>query len=309
MLRRILIMLLLAVPLVAQQLPRGEDGSVQYKCGNLFCGNEGYFFVDDTDGSVHVGCTTYSSNEFEFCANSPIWQQTDTLGGDSACYGLIAGFWHVYECADPAGTGITFNVDNGEVRFGGGPSADRYENCHRMYTDAEGDVKCLDGLEAKSIAFGASYTPDGTQCTRSTVTLSSKSLSTITCADSASSQIFGNITMPDRWDAGLINLEMQTYFNGTPGSPELYAWDCSAACGVATAYGSTVALDIDFTTAANSVGEWHETAGPITVGGSCVQGATLYWQCTMDAGQTTATVANVHILGFKPEFYVGSYTD
>lgn len=168
----------------------------------------------------------------------------------------------------------------------------------------------------KSVWFPAgSLSTDATQCgDPSEVTINSGPKQyTIVCADNDAGTIWATAVMPDGWNAGTITVELIVYSaTSTPAGD--YDIDFAAGCrdpgtAINATVGTEVAADIDFDASGSCGGSACDqydvvtvTTSAITPDGTCVAGDYLYIRGQLDAAGTTATVANVNILGLKVEY-------
>lgn len=153
------------------------------------------------------------------------------------------------------------------------------------------------------IWVGGGMTPDGTQCAAaSDVQINSGPYqATIICADNDGSSLYGNLQMPDSWDASNVTFEL-AYIQTAADTGALNG-DITIQCRgagetVNSTWESEVAMDDTNVTGSNAVD--HLTSG--NVSGTCVAGDTVYWRWQMDATGTTTAVATLHFVGMKMEY-------
>jgi len=161
----------------------------------------------------------------------------------------------------------------------------------------------IDTIVDSMIWVGGGMTPDGTQCAAaSDVQINSGPYqSTIICADNDASTIYGNLQMPDSWDAG--NLVFELAYIQTAADTDALNGDITIQCRgagetVNNTWESEVAMDDAAVTGSSAVD--HLTSGNVT--GTCVAGDTVYWRFQMDASGTTTGVTTLHFVGMKMEY-------
>ena len=150
---------------------------------------------------------------------------------------------------------------------------------------------------------GGGMDPDGTQCgAASSVQINSGPYqTTIICADNDASTLYGNVQMPDSWDAGNVTFELA--YIQTAADTSALNGDVTIQCRgagetVNNTWETEVAMDDAAVTGSNAID--HLTSG--NVSGTCVAGDTLYWRWQMDATGTTTAVATLHFVGMKMEY-------
>jgi len=161
----------------------------------------------------------------------------------------------------------------------------------------------INTIVSSFIWVGAGMTPDGTQCAAaSDVQINSGPYqSTIVCADNDGSTLYGNLQMPDSWDAGNLVFELayiQTAADTGPLQGDITIQCRGAGETVNNTWESEVAMDDAGVTGSNAVD--HLTSG--NVSGTCVAGDTVYWRWQMDAAGTTTAVATLNFVGMKAEW-------
>ena len=151
---------------------------------------------------------------------------------------------------------------------------------------------------------GHGLTADGTQCANPAKTTinSGPTLYTVLCADNAASIVYGEAKMPEGWNGGTIEFEMQAV--QTAADTGILDFDFSAQCrgdgdSVNSAWGTAQNVSITFTT---QYDEEQDKTAAVTPNGSCVSGDTVYWRAVMDATATTTAVATAHIKGISMEY-------
>jgi len=165
----------------------------------------------------------------------------------------------------------------------------------------------------KSVYWGAgAMTADGTNCTDpAEVTLDSGPETwTISCADNNGSIFYGNVVMPDSWDAGTVTFELVLFHATT--ETITYGGDFSAKCtgdgedfsGVS--WGTAIAADVSIVTA-NLIEK--QTTNAVTATGTCAGGDLLYWRYVIAAGRFSTNAANADVVGVKMEYSVDSFSD
>jgi hypothetical protein len=127
--------------------------------------------------------------------------------------------------------------------------------------------------------------------------------------DNDAATIYGNVVMPDDWDAGTITLEITVYDANADPSGNLQA-DVSCMCrsssdAINSTWGDEIALDVDLSGAGTVQYDIVQaTSAAVTCNTSCAAGDMLAWRYQVDAGGTDATVANLRILQMKMEYGV-----
>jgi len=173
------------------------------------------------------------------------------------------------------------------------------------------------GSEIRSMYWGAgSITTDTANACLDPVQVqlgSGPEMFTIICTDSDTAAIHGSVVMPDGYDGGTVTIEMTVVNdNATPASDfDIdFAIQCRGNSDILdNTYGTEVAADVDFDasgTCGGSACVTNEvaavTTAAITGNGTCAAGDMLIWRGQVDATGTTATVADVHVIGVKMEY-------
>jgi hypothetical protein len=159
------------------------------------------------------------------------------------------------------------------------------------------------------------WSSDGTNCSdpaEETINSGPKKF-TITCTDSDSSVITADARLRGCYTGGTFVVTMEVVsLNATPSGD--YDIDIAAMCRgnsdvIDNTYGTEIAADVDFDAAGTCGGSacvQYESAmvttAAITGNGTCANGDQLYLKGSLDATGTTATVADVRILGFTVEY-------
>lgn len=153
---------------------------------------------------------------------------------------------------------------------------------------------------------------DGTQCGQPTERIlnSGAPMSTIICTNNASSSIYGQVEMPDRWDGGTVTF----MWSGvqTAADTAIMNSHIAAACRANTVtinntWGTSQTLNIAAVTGSNAINT--VTSAAVTPNGTCTgAGTLLQWRWQLDTSTTTA-VATLHNLGIKMVYSTKSRSD
>jgi len=165
----------------------------------------------------------------------------------------------------------------------------------------------------KSIDFSAgALSTDGTQCAApAEVTINSGAKRwTVICADNDASTAYGEIVMPDSWDASTVTFEGS--FVQTAADTAVLNSDIATACRtpgdtINNTWGTEVAMDIAAMGGSNKLDQ--VTSGAVTANGTCHAGDLLQFRWQLDATGTTTAVATLHVLNFKMVYSVTSRSD
>ena len=252
--------------------------------------------VDATTGVI-IGNGTVNWNDFCDSSNVCRRQVTDTTGtrvrGD---YVIEVETNKTFIIYDEEGAAAMWTID---------PDA---ASANAMYQIASGY------RPRKSVFLPAgALSTDGTNCAApAEATINSGAVRwTITCADSDSSTIYGEVQMPDAWDGGTVTAMgsfVQTAADTNPMNSDI-AFACRAnGDTINNTWGTEVAMDIANMGGSSKINT--VTTSAATPNGTCTGNGTLLqfrWQ--LDAGGTTTAVATLHVLGFKIEYTVSSLSD
>jgi hypothetical protein len=179
-----------------------------------------------------------------------------------------------------------------------------------VHSDGSGNLTVSTGL--KSMVWDASgFNVDGTQIVApaSAQLNSGPFMYSVIPTDNDAATIYGNVVMPDDWDAGTITLEITVYDANADPSGNLQA-DVSCMCrsssdAINSTWGDEIALDVDLSGAGTVQYDIVQaTSAAVTCNTSCAAGDMLVWRYQVDAGGTDATVANLRILQMKMEYGV-----
>lgn len=153
---------------------------------------------------------------------------------------------------------------------------------------------------------------DGTQCAQAALATinSGPALHTIICADNDASTMYGQLKMPDNWDAGTVTFQLM--YVQTAADTNVLNGDVTAMCRgtgetIDNTWGTEIAMDDAAVTGSSGVDNIVSAA--VTPNGTCVAGDFLIWRWQMDATGTTTAVATLHFLGMKMEYTVTGYSE
>jgi len=153
---------------------------------------------------------------------------------------------------------------------------------------------------------------DGTQCGQPTERIlnSGAPMATIICTNNASSSIYGQVEMPDRWDGGTVTF-MWTGVQ-TAADTAIMNSHIAAACRASgdtinNTWGTSQTLNIAAVGGSNK--KDRVTSAAVTPNGTCTNNGTLLeWRWQLDTSTTTA-VATLHNLSVKMEYATKSRSD
>lgn len=291
-------------------------------------------FVADADGGITIGSANNGSFTVstDSTGDAEVSLPTGAIGAseildDAVAFGDIN--MTLTLAANALAANDTFFAVNG-VMFEGATGGAGSNNeglltvtdptADRTWTlpDATGTVLLNTTAQTRSMWFGAAgLSVDGTHCATPTeVTLGSgPKMYTIICADNDAAVIDGSVVMPDGYTGGDVTFELVVVNdNATPAND--YDIDFSVSCRgnsdvINSTYGSEVAADLDFDSSGSCGGSAcvtneiaDVTTSAATGDGTCAAGDLLMWKGALDATGTTATVADVHIIGIKMEYPV-----
>jgi hypothetical protein len=187
---------------------------------------------------------------------------------------------------------------------------------HTFTTDGTGDAEFVvpnDSIGSAEIDTivesmywpAGSLSSDGTQCAdpaEATINSGPKQW-TIICTDNDASVMYGQVIMPDSWDAGDLYFELA--YVQTAADTSALEWDIYAQCRGATetvnnTWESAVNVIDSGVTGSNAVD--HTTNSSAVTCASDAAGDHLFWKIEIDAAGTTTAMATVHFLGVKMEY-------
>ena len=149
---------------------------------------------------------------------------------------------------------------------------------------------------------------DGTECATPTavaVVTNGHSPLTIACNDSDSGYFEGSTTMPDSWDGGTVDIELQLaqILASTGGFDVDFEVTCVSAGDNYVAFDDANLIAADTTLVADD-DSFQTAADTITVNGTtCAGGDHLAWRGDVDAGGSATSVETlVVVVGVKMEY-------
>lgn len=298
-----------------------------------------------TDGTSGTDCITGGGSTVAICwYDGTEWTSIGSSGGAEAdTLDTVIGRGNTTDgCteADPCqfGNGTVYvNIyvnDANQFVIEPSTAADRYLTCMTNqkcgFYDTEGGAVILDidPDAASTLAmytFGTAYKPKKTidfpaaSLTTDTAQCASPALATINsgqprytiiCTDNDASSIYGEVVMPDAWDAGTVTFKHR--YVQTAADTSALNGDIAASCRrsgdtINNTWGTEIAID-DAAVSGSSVIDMT-TSAAVTPNGTCAGGALLQFRYQLDAGGTTTAVATLHHLGFTMEYSVVSLSD
>lgn len=211
---------------------------------------------------------------------------------------------HATTCASATGEGqVCWEEDAAALWIGDGSTAQQMNGA-------------APSTEVRSIMWNAgAMDADGTQCSDAVQTQlnSGPRKPAIICTDNDAGIIQGDAPMPDSYDGGTVTFRIEVMSDNATPADEFHV-DFAVQCRgnsdiVNNTYGTEIAADVDFDASGTCGGSacvtWENafvTTTAVTGNGTCAAGDHLYWQGSVDATGTTATVADVLILSVLMEY-------